>query len=186
MNSFRRKKYSFYVILKRKYSFHRDSNPRSMDYEANSLPLSYLTRWWWGLIGAYYSRNTLWESASARQIELSSKTWFELNLSISFKECILRSDCHHCIRNLETTSERKWLIHLYLACIISPIIFQMFHVSNSWLSVSCTIIKSPFCPLLEGNRTLQKHGNPSRFQTFCWFCCLYNFLKFYTCRIGKG
>ncbi len=28
---------------KRKYSFRRDSNPRSMDYEANSLPLSYLT-----------------------------------------------------------------------------------------------------------------------------------------------
>ncbi len=46
MNSFRRKNDSFYVIPKRKYSFRRDSNPRSMNYEANSLPLIYLTCWW--------------------------------------------------------------------------------------------------------------------------------------------
>ncbi len=40
MSSFRRKKDSFYVILKWKYSFRRDSNPRFMDYESNSLPLT--------------------------------------------------------------------------------------------------------------------------------------------------
>ena len=42
---FSEEKDSFYMILKRKYmySFRWDSNPRSMDYEANSLPLSYLT-----------------------------------------------------------------------------------------------------------------------------------------------
>ncbi len=34
---FWRKKDSFSAILKREYSFRRDSNPRSMDYEANSL-----------------------------------------------------------------------------------------------------------------------------------------------------
>ncbi len=39
------KKKSLYVILKRKYRF-RDSNPRSMDYESNTLPLSYLACWW--------------------------------------------------------------------------------------------------------------------------------------------
>ena len=36
MSSFWRKKDSFYVILKRKYSFGQDSNPRSMDNGANS------------------------------------------------------------------------------------------------------------------------------------------------------
>ncbi len=40
MNSFRRKKDSFYMILERKYSFCRYSNPRSMDYKADSLPQS--------------------------------------------------------------------------------------------------------------------------------------------------
>ena len=53
MNSFRRNKDSFYVILNRKYSFRRYSNPRSMDYEAHSLPLSYLTCWWIGIKVAY-------------------------------------------------------------------------------------------------------------------------------------
>ena len=38
---------SFYVILKRKDSFCQHSNPRLMDYEANPLPLSYLTCSWW-------------------------------------------------------------------------------------------------------------------------------------------
>ena len=46
LNSFRRKKDSFYVIPKIKYSFCRNSNPRSMNYEANSLPLGYLTCCW--------------------------------------------------------------------------------------------------------------------------------------------
>ncbi len=54
MNSFRGKMDSFYVILKRKYSFRRDSNPQSMDYEANSLPLSFLTSWWMGVKVEYY------------------------------------------------------------------------------------------------------------------------------------
>ena len=40
-------------MLKRKYTFRRDSNPRSVDYEANSLPLSCLTRWWTGIKVAY-------------------------------------------------------------------------------------------------------------------------------------
>ena len=40
---FSEEKDSFYAILKRKYSFRRDSNPRSMGCEANDLPLSYLT-----------------------------------------------------------------------------------------------------------------------------------------------
>ena len=54
MSSFRRKKDSFYVIMKRKYSIHRDLNPRSMDlYGAKSLPLSYLTCWWMGIKLAY-------------------------------------------------------------------------------------------------------------------------------------
>ena len=47
------KKDSFYVILKRKYSFRQDSNPRSMGCEANDLPLSYLTCWWMGIKIAY-------------------------------------------------------------------------------------------------------------------------------------
>ena len=50
MSSFRRKKDSFYMyaIEKRKYSFRRDSNLDliPMDYEAHSLPLSYLTYEW--------------------------------------------------------------------------------------------------------------------------------------------
>ena len=35
--------------LKRKFSFRQDSNPRSMDYGTNSLPLSYLTCWRMGI-----------------------------------------------------------------------------------------------------------------------------------------
>ena len=41
------------IKVKRKYSFRRDLNPRSMDYRANSLPLSYLTYWWMGIKVAY-------------------------------------------------------------------------------------------------------------------------------------
>ncbi len=50
-----------YVILKRKYSFRWDSNPRSMGCEANDLPLSYLTCWWMGIKIAYikYKRRCL-------------------------------------------------------------------------------------------------------------------------------
>ncbi len=39
----------------KEYSFRRDSNPRSTDYEANALPLSYLTRWRMGIKVAYIS-----------------------------------------------------------------------------------------------------------------------------------
>ncbi len=46
---FSEEKDSLYVLLKRKYSFCQDSNHRSMDYEANSLPLNYLTCWWMGI-----------------------------------------------------------------------------------------------------------------------------------------
>ncbi len=53
ISSFWRKKDSFYVILKRKYSFRRDSNPRSMGCEETDLPLSYLTCWWMGIKIAY-------------------------------------------------------------------------------------------------------------------------------------
>ncbi len=43
---FSEEKDSFYVLLKRKYSFRQDSNPRSMGCEANDLPQSYLTCWY--------------------------------------------------------------------------------------------------------------------------------------------
>ncbi len=59
------KKDSFYAILKRKYSFRRDSNPRSINYEANSLPLSYLTCWWMGIEVAYKSQNCLFTNQSS-------------------------------------------------------------------------------------------------------------------------
>ena len=50
---FRRKKDSLYAILKRKYNFSGDSKPRSMEYEANPVPLSYLTCCWMGIKVAY-------------------------------------------------------------------------------------------------------------------------------------
>ena len=53
MNSLRRKRIRSTWYLKRRYSFRRDSNHRSMDNEANSLPLSYLICWWMGTKVAY-------------------------------------------------------------------------------------------------------------------------------------
>ena len=55
MTSFRRKKDSLCVMMKRKYSFLLNLNPRSMNYEANSPLLSYLTCWWMGIKLVYKS-----------------------------------------------------------------------------------------------------------------------------------
>ncbi len=65
MSSFRRKKDSIYVILKTKYSFRWESNPRSMGCEASDLPLSHLTCWWMGIKNSVFQvHNTLFTSQS--------------------------------------------------------------------------------------------------------------------------
>ncbi len=102
MNSFRRKKDSFYVILKREYSFRWDSNSRSMGYEANSLPLSYLTRWWMGIKVAYiksqivclqinqvYSIVTKWQIVNNIEQKCYVKTAATLALASTDHRCLL-------------------------------------------------------------------------------------------------
>ncbi len=98
MSSFRRKKDLFYVILKMKYSFRRDSNPRSMGCEASDLPLSHLTCWWMGIKIAYikYTISCL-QFIQVYAIVINYKLWTISNkmlckniskINISFHTCL--------------------------------------------------------------------------------------------------
>ena len=75
---------SFYVILKRKYSFRRDSNPRSIGCGANDLPLSYLTCWWMSIKVAHIKYKIILCCLQINQAYAIVIKWLKCKMSWNF------------------------------------------------------------------------------------------------------
>ncbi len=103
LSSFQRQNDSFYVILKRTYSFHRDSNPWSVDYEANSLPLSYLTCWWMSIKVAYIKSQIVYKSINCTQLSQNDKLWTIWNKMLHKNSSNINISYHRCLFHKHVT-----------------------------------------------------------------------------------
>ena len=76
-------------------TFRRNSNPRSMDFEANSLPLSYPTCWWMGIKEAYIKSQIIClEINQVYAFVTKWQNWTKWNkINISFRRCLFDKKC---------------------------------------------------------------------------------------------